>query len=242
MTDFSREAMLVGEEGLARLAASRVAVFGVGGVGGYVCEALARAGMGALDLFDPDIIAPSNLNRQLVALHSTLGQKKADVMAARILDINPDCKVSTHPVFYLPENANDFPLEIYDYVVDAVDTVSAKLELAARAHAAGVPIISSMGTGNKLRPESFHVVDINQTSICPLARVMRRELRKRGIPTLWVVCSDEAPRKPCGPPGAEAASSPTSGRRDTPGSISFVPGAAGLVAAGWVVRGLLGLM
>ena len=174
-----RTAMLVGEDALTRYRAARVAVFGVGGVGGYVCEGLARAGIGALDLFDHDTVSLSNINRQIIALHSTVGQNKVDVMAARIADINPDCRVGTYPIFYLPENADRIDLSGYDYIVDAIDTVSAKIELAVRAHALGVPIIASMGTGNKLDPFAFRIADIAKTDTCPLAKVMRRELRAR---------------------------------------------------------------
>lgn len=221
-----RTAMLIGSDGVEKLRQKRVAVFGVGGVGGHLCEALARAGVGALDLFDPDVVAESNLNRQAVALRSTLGKRKVEVMAARIADIDPACAVTVHPVFYLPENAESYPLEGYDMIADAVDTVAAKLELAVRANAAGVPLVSAMGTGNKLRPELLELTDISKTSVCPLARVMRKELKKRGIDHLQVVCSTEPPVK--------------TGSR-TPGSISFVPAAAGLIMAGAVVRRLLGL-
>lgn len=240
MTDeFSRTAMLIGGEGVELLAQKRVAVFGIGGVGGHVCEALARAGVGALDLFDGDTVAKSNLNRQIVALHSTIGQPKCRVMASRIVDINPACRVGAFQVFYTPANAREFPFDGYDYVVDAVDMVTAKLEIIARAKAAGVPVISSMGTGNKLHPEGFYVADIAQTQMCPLARVMRKELKKRGISGVPVVCSREEPRAPaCAPPPEEDAAYR---KRQTPGSISFVPAAAGLVLAGAVVRGLLGL-
>ena len=243
----ARTALLLGEQGVAALAQKRVAVFGIGGVGGHACEALARAGVGALDLFDDDIVSESNLNRQLAALHSTLGQPKAEVMRRRIADINPVCRVTAHRVFYLPQNAGDYPLDIYDYVVDAVDTVSAKIALVENAYAAGVPVICSMGAGNKLHPELFTVADIEKTSVCPLARVMRTELRKRGIRGVKVVYSTELPRAP------ETAALPEAGqaeavpgrpgtpKQNPPGSISFVPAAAGLVLAGAVVRDLLGL-
>lgn len=266
MSFSSRTEMLLGSGGVAKLAGSRVAVFGIGGVGGYVCEALARAGVGGLDLFDDDAVAESNLNRQLTALHSTLCQPKAEVMAARIGDINPACRVRTHCVFYTPEVAGDYPLDIYDYVVDAVDTVAAKLELIWRSKAAGVPVLSVMGAGNKLRPELFRVADIEQTRICPLARVMRRELRRLGIRDVKVVYSEEEPLVPLAPPadpeegavcempgdfgpgGKESGFAaemlgrrPGTPKANPPGSISFVPGAAGLVAAGAVVRDLLEL-
>ena len=219
----ARTRLLLGDGALMRLARARVALFGVGGVGGHCAEALARAGIGALDLYDNDVVSPSNLNRQLAALHSTLGQPKAEVMARRILDINPDCQVRAVELFYLPENADSVDLSAYDYVVDAIDTVSAKLELAQRCHALGVPLISCMGSGNKLDPSGFRVTDLYKTQGCPLARVMRKELRRRGVPALKVVFSPEEPR-------------PTGVR--TPGSVSFVPGAAGLVLAGAVVRAL----
>ncbi len=219
----ARTRLLLGDGALMRLARARVALFGVGGVGGHCAEALARAGIGALDLYDNDVVSPSNLNRQLAALHSTLGQPKAQVMARRILDINPDCQVRAVELFYLPENADSVDLSAYDYVVDAIDTVSAKLELAQRCHALGVPLISCMGSGNKLDPSGFRVTDLYKTQGCPLARVMRKELRRRGVPALKVVFSPEEPR-------------PTGVR--TPGSVSFVPGAAGLVLAGAVVRAL----
>lgn len=219
----ARTRLLLGDAALMRLARARVALFGVGGVGGHCAEALARAGIGALDLYDNDVVSPSNLNRQLAALHSTLGQPKAQVMARRILDINPDCQVRAVELFYLPENADSVDLSAYDYVVDAIDTVSAKLELAQRCHALGVPLISCMGSGNKLDPSGFRVTDLYKTQGCPLARVMRKELRRRGVPALKVVFSPEEPQ-------------PTGAR--TPGSVSFVPGAAGLVLAGAVIRAL----
>lgn len=240
---FSRTAMLVGAEGVKTLGRSRVAVFGVGGVGGAVCEALARAGVGALDLFDDDVVSASNLNRQVVALHSSLGRPKVEVMAERILDINPGCAVRCHRVFYTPASAGEYPLDGYDYVVDAIDTVSAKIALAERACAAGVPAIASMGAGNKLHPERFEVTTIDKTTTCPLARVMRRELGRRGIKKLKVVYSREQALTPRQPAVAEPAGAarPGSPKRQTPGSISFVPAAAGLVLAGEVVRDLLGV-
>ena len=243
----ARTALLLGEEGVALLAEKRVAVFGIGGVGGHACEALARAGVGALDLFDDDIVAESNLNRQLVALRSTLGQPKAEAMRDRIADINPGCRVQAHRVFYLPQNAAEHPLGLYDYVVDAVDTVSAKIALVENARAAGVPVICSMGAGNKLHPELFTVADIEKTSVCPLARVMRTELRKRGIRGVKVVFSTEPPLSVRALPAetaevtAENPARPGSPKQQVPGSISFVPAAAGLVLAGAVVRDLLGV-
>lgn len=229
-----RTAMLLGEGGVKRLQRARVAVFGVGGVGGYACEALARAGVGALDLFDMDRVSLSNINRQIVALHSTVGRYKTEVMAERIKDINPDCLVTVRNVFYLPENAAEYPLEGYDYVVDAVDTVAAKIELALRAKAAGVPLIAAMGAGNKLDPTRFTVTDLSKTSGCPLARVMRRELKARGITHLKVVYSTEpAATAPEDAPTVEQEN----GKR-APGSLSFVPSVAGLILAGEVIRDL----
>lgn len=229
-----RTAMLLGEGGVKRLQRARVAVFGVGGVGGYACEALARAGVGALDLFDMDRVSLSNINRQIVALHSTVGRYKTEVMAERIKDINPDCRITVHNVFYLPENAAEYPLEDYDYVVDAVDTVAAKIELALRAKAAGVPLIAAMGAGNKLDPTRFTVTDLAKTSGCPLARVMRRELKARGITHLKVVYSTESA-------AAVPADAPTVGQENgkrAPGSLSFVPSVAGLILAGEVIKDL----
>ena len=240
-----RTRMLLGDGPLERLKRARVAVFGVGGVGGFCTEALARAGVGTLHLYDDDTVSESNLNRQLTALHSTLGQPKAEVMARRVRDIDPACQVQAIRLFYLPENADQVDLSQYDYVVDAIDTVAAKLELATRCTALQVKIISAMGSGNKLDPTAFTVTDLFQTEGCPLARVLRRELRKRGIRRLKVVCSTELPRTPIRPaaaePPAEGDMRPASrARRDTPGSISFVPAAAGLVLAGAVVRDLGG--
>ena len=238
---FSRTRLLIGDEPLARLAAARVAVFGVGGVGGYCAEALARSGVGTLHLYDDDTVSESNLNRQIVALHSTIGQPKAEVMARRVKDINPACQVEAIRMFYLPENAHRVDLSQYDYVVDCMDTVAAKLELVSRCTALQVRIISAMGSGNKLDPTAFQVSDISKTQGCPLARVMRKELRKRGIEHLKVVWSTELPLAPLSPAQGEAPAGTdtrpgTTARRDTPGSLPFVPGAAGLVLAGAVVR------
>lgn len=241
MPFWDRTARVLGEAGVERLAASRVALFGLGGVGGHACEALARAGVGALALFDADSVEETNLNRQLVALRSTLGQPKVEAMARRVADINPDCRVETYPIFYGPGNGADFPLGGYDYVVDAVDTVSAKLELARRAREAGVPLISAMGAGDKLHPERLELADIYETSGCPLARVMRRELRKLGIERLKVVYSREEPRRAPGREPDEDAGAGAPRRKPPPGSTSFVPGAAGLILAGAVVRDLLGI-
>lgn len=212
-----------------RLAAARVAVFGIGGVGGHTVEALARSGVGALDLIDSDTVAPSNLNRQIIATSDTLGQYKVDAAAARIASINPDATVRTYKTFYTPETADRFDFTEYDYVVDAIDTVTGKLSLAERAYAVGTPIISAMGAGNKLDPTAFRVADIYQTSVCPLAKVMRHELRKRGIPALKVVYSQEEPLTPL----------ETGGERRT-GSTAFVPAVVGLIIAGEVVKDLIG--
>jgi tRNA A37 threonylcarbamoyladenosine dehydratase len=229
--------MLLGEAAISKLSRARVAVFGIGGVGGYVAEALARAGIGALDLIDNDTVSVSNINRQIIALHSTVGRPKVEVMAERIRDINPDCLVRTFPVFYLPETADQFDFSDYDYIADAVDTVSAKLDLAVRAHEAGTPIIAAMGAGNKLDASAFEVADIAKTSVCPLARVMRIELRKRGIHHMKVVYSREEPRAP----QHEQSPDTDAPRRATPGSISFVPGAAGLIMAGEIIKDLSGI-
>lgn len=222
-----RTQMMFSEDGIEKLKNSHVAVFGVGGVGTYVCEALARAGVGTLDLIDNDTVAVSNINRQLVALNSTLGKLKADVMKERILDINPEATVNTFNCFFLPENSADFDFSQYDYVVDAIDTVKAKIELAVCCDRSGTRLISSMGTGNKIHPELFEIADINKTSVCPLARVMRLELKKRGIKHLKVLYSKETPFTQC------------EGR--TPASNSFTPSAAGLIIAGEVIRDLLEL-
>ena len=222
---FERTALLLGGEKLEKLAGSRVAVFGVGGVGGYVVEALARGGIGALDLIDNDVICLSNLNRQIIALHSTIGMAKVDAAAQRIADINPECIVRRHKCFYLPQNRAEFDFASYDYVVDAIDTVTAKIDLILAAKEAGVPVISAMGCGNKLDPTRFEVADLSETTMDPLARVMRRELKKRGVLHVKVVYSREPAIKPR-----------EEGR--TPGSVSFVPSAAGLVIAGEVIRDL----
>ena len=229
MQEFSRIEQLLGTEGMEQLAAARVAVFGVGGVGGYVVEALARCGVGALDLVDSDEVALSNMNRQIIALHSTVGQKKVEVMARRVTDINPRAKVRVHPVFYLPETADRFDFTQYDYVVDAIDTVAGKLELVKRAKAAGVPIICSMGAGNKTDPTAFEVADIYATSVCPLAKVMRNLCRREGITALKVVYSKEPPMTPAIP--AERVNG-----RTPPASAIFAPAAAGLAIAREVVR------
>ena len=229
---FARTALLLGDESLETLKNARVAVFGVGGVGGYVCEALSRSGVGALDLIDNDTVSESNRNRQIIALASTVGREKTEVMRTRLLDINPDITVHTHNVFFTPETAGKFDFTKYTYVVDAIDTVAGKIELAVCCQNAGVPLISSMGTGNKLHPELFELSDIYKTSVCPVARVMRTELKKRGVKKLKVVYSKEIPRKPIG--GA-----PTENGRHLPGSTAFCPPAAGLIIAGAVVRDIL---
>ena len=221
---FSRTAALFGEDALRRLADSRVAVFGLGGVGGYVTEALARSGIGSLVLIDSDTVAESNINRQIIALSSTVGRYKTEVFRERIAEISPDTEVVTHNIFYLPENADRPELSGCDYIVDAVDTVSAKLEIIMRAKKLGIPVISAMGTGNKTDPELLETTDIYKTSVCPLARVMRRELRARGVDSLKVVYSKEEPKKGLG---------------RTPASCAFVPSAAGLIIAGNVVRDII---
>jgi len=229
---FLRTAMLLGEDAVNRLQRARVAVFGIGGVGGYTVEALARAGIGEIDLVDSDTVSRSNINRQILAVHSTIGIPKVEAAKRRILDINPDCVVRTHQVFYTPETADQFDFREYDYIVDAIDTVTGKLALAERATAMGTPIVSCMGTGNKLDASAFQVADISKTSMCPLARVMRKELGKRGIRHLKVVYSQEEALTPTG--WEEEAA--LLGKRQIPGSVSFVPGAAGLILAGEVVK------
>ena len=247
LNQFSRTELLLGKEAMEKLGHSRVAVFGVGGVGGYVCEALVRSGVGAFDLIDDDKVCLTNLNRQIIATRSTVGKYKVDVMKERILDINPKVEVNVHKCFYLPETKDEFDFTQYDYVVDAVDTVTAKIQLVMEAKEAGVPIISSMGAGNKLDPTAFQVADIYKTSVCPLAKVMRRELKKRGIKKLKVVYSQENPISPiedmaiscrenciC-PPGAEHKCTE---RRAIPGSTAFVPSVVGLIIAGEVIKDL----
>lgn len=248
LNQFSRTELLFGKEAMDKLQNSRVAVFGIGGVGGYVCEALVRSGVYHFDLIDDDQVCLTNLNRQIIATRKTVGQYKVDVMRERILEINPDADVSVHKCFFLPENADEFPFEEYDYVVDAVDTVTAKIELVMKAQEKGVPIISSMGAGNKLDPSAFKVADIYKTRVDPLARVMRREMKKRGVKKLKVVYSEEDPKRPiedmavscrnnciC-PPGAQHKCTE---RRDIPGSTAFVPSVAGLIMAGEVIKDLI---
>jgi len=250
LNQFSRTSLLFGEESIEKLHNMRVAVFGIGGVGGYVCEALVRSGVGAFDLVDDDKVCLTNLNRQIIATRETVGKYKVDVMKDRILSINPKADVRIHKCFFLPENADDFPFEEYDYVVDAVDTVTAKLEIIMRAKQLGVPVISAMGAGNKLDASRFKVADIYQTTMDPLAKVMRRELKKRGVKKLKVVFSDEKPTRPvedmgiscrtnciC-PPGAAHKCTE---RRDIPGSTAFVPAVAGLIMAGEIIKDLTGV-
>lgn len=232
ITQFNREEILIGSKALEVLKNSRVAIFGVGGVGGYAVEALVRGGIGALDLIDNDVVSLTNLNRQIIALHSTLGKAKVEVMKERAIDINPEVKIITHNCFYLPENAGQFDFKKYDYVVDAVDTVSAKIALVEQANKAGTPIISAMGAGNKLNPSEFEITDISRTTVCPLAKIMRKELKKRGINHLKVVYSKELPLKPL-------ATDEQSNKRQTAGSISFVPPVVGLLMASEVVKDLL---
>ncbi len=232
---FSRTELLLGKEKMEKLAASRVCIFGIGGVGGYVAEALARSGVGHLELVDNDVICLSNLNRQIIATHETLGQYKVDVMKERILSINPAAEVAVHKCFYLPETRSQFDFANYDYVVDAIDTVAGKIALVLQAEASGTPVISSMGAGNKLDPAAFRVADIYQTSVCPLAKVMRKELKKRGVKKLKVVYSKELPAAVQN----DAESLQSSSRRSIPGSVAFVPSVAGLIIAGEVVKDLV---
>ena len=248
LTQFSRTELLLGKEAMEKLANARIAVFGIGGVGGYVCEALVRSGVGAFDLIDDDKVCLTNLNRQIIATRKTVGKYKTDVMKERMLEINPDARRNESiKCFFLPENADEFPFEEYDYIVDAVDTVTAKIALVMKADELKIPIISSMGAGNKLDGSQFKVSDIYKTKVCPLAKVMRRELKKRGIKKLKVVYSEEQPTRPvedmaiscrtnciC-PPGAAHKCTE---RRDIPGSVAFVPSVAGLIIAGEVIKDL----
>lgn len=233
LNQFSRTEMLFGKKAMQKLASARVAVFGIGGVGGYVVEALARSGIGALDLIDNDTVSLTNINRQIIATLETVGKYKVDIAAQRVKEINPDCVVNTHNIFYLPQNADALDFSQYDYVVDAIDTVAGKLAIIEKAHNCGVRVISCMGTGNKTDPTAFRVADINQTSVCPLARVMRRELKKRGITALKVVYSREEPLKPLENSGE------ASQRREIPASCAFVPSVAGLIIAGEVIKDLI---
>lgn len=253
---FSRTELLYGSESIAKLRTARIAVFGVGGVGGYVVEALARSGVGTLDLIDNDTVCLSNLNRQIIATRSTLGMYKVDAAKARITDINPDCVVNTYRTFFTPETAHEFDFSKYDYVVDAIDTVTGKIQLVMQAQDSGTPIICSMGAGNKLDPSGFMVTDIYKTSVCPLAKVMRHELKKRGVKKLKVVYSKEIARTPLAPPvisdknagdsyndaiSDNSANTLSNTRRSTPGSTAFVPAAAGLLIAAEVVADLTGI-
>ena len=247
LNQFSRTQLLLGKEGMDALAGAKVAIFGIGGVGGYVVEALARSGVGSFVIVDDDKVCLTNINRQIIATRKTIGKYKVEVMRDRILEINPDAKVEMRQCFYLPENALEFDFSEYSYVVDAVDTVTAKIEIIMRAQAAGVPVISCMGAGNKLDPTQFHVADIYKTTMCPLAKVMRHELKKRGVKKLKVVYSTEKPVRPledmsvscrshcvCPPGTAHKCTE----RRDIPGSVAFVPPVAGLILAGEVIKDL----
>ena len=249
LNQYARTQLLIGEEGLEKLHRARVAIFGIGGVGAYCCEALIRSGVMTIDLFDDDRVSLTNLNRQLIALHSTVGRHKVDVMADRLHDINPEVRIVAHKMFYLPENADEIDLSQYDYVVDAVDTVTAKLELITRCTALKVPIISAMGAGNKLDPGRLQVSDIHKTSTCPLARIVRAECRRRGIRRLKVVFSTEEPIRPREDAAAacreqESGSSGMdrkgAGRKDIPGSVAFVPAVMGMMMAAEIVKDLLG--
>lgn len=233
---YNRTAMLLGSDAMDKLRRAHVAIFGVGGVGGYVAEALARSGVGKIDLIDNDTVSESNINRQIIALHSTVGRPKTEVMAERIADIDPDIEVRPINMFFLPENAEGIDLSGYDIVIDAIDTVASKIYLAVKCEELGVPIISSMGTGNKLDPTAFRISDIYKTSVCPLARVMRAELKKRGVRRLSVCWSDEAPRPSIAPEDLPEGEKPTGTRRATPASCAFVPSAAGLTIAAEAVR------
>ena len=250
LNQFSRTELLLGKEAMDKLENARVAVFGIGGVGGYVCEALVRSGVGAFDLIDDDKVCLTNINRQIYATRKTVGKYKVDVARDRILEINPDAVVNIHKTFYVPETADSFDFSQYDYVVDAIDTVTGKLMLVEQAKASGTPIISSMGAGNKMDPTAFEVADIYETSVCPLAKVMRREMKKRGVKKLKVVYSEEKALRPledmsiscrtnciC-PPGAARKCTE---RRDIPGSVAFVPSVAGLILAGEVIKDLSGV-
>lgn len=233
---FSRTQLILGEEAMKKLSESRVAVFGIGGVGGHAVEALVRSGIGAIDIIDNDTVSETNINRQIVALRSTVGRYKVDVAKERISDINPDCRVNAYRIFYTPETASEFDFTQYDYVVDAIDTVTGKIELVMNAQKCGTPVISSMGAGNKINPEMFEVADIYQTSVCPLARVMRNELKKRGVKKLKVVYSKEkAMTSVC------QSDEQNEFRRTLPGSTAFTPSVAGLIIAGEIIKDLTGI-
>lgn len=233
INEFSRTELLLGADGMTKLRNSHIAVFGIGGVGGHAAEALVRSGIGEIDIIDNDTVSVTNINRQLIALHSTLGQKKVDVMEKRLRDISSFVKINKHDCFYLPENSHNFDFSSYDYIIDAIDTVTGKIGLIMQAEKNGIPIISSMGAGNKLSPEEFRVTDIYKTKNCPLAKVMRHELKKRGIKKLNVVYSEEIPVK------TEKLCENT-GKRTVPGSVPFVPPVAGLIAAGYVINDITG--
>ena len=233
MNQFSRTELLIGKEGVEKLANSRVAIFGIGGVGGYTVEALARSGVGEFDLIDDDRVCLTNINRQILATRSTVGKYKVDVAMERILDINPRAQVHVYKTFYMPDTADQFDFSVYDYVVDAIDTVTGKLQLVEQAYRTGTRIISSMGAGNKMDASAFQVADISKTSVCPLAKVMRRELRLRGINHHTVLASDELPSKPRKLPGQQDET------RTPPGSVSWTPPCAGMMIAGFIVRQLL---
>ena len=250
LNQFSRTQLLLGESAMQELANKRVAVFGIGGVGGYACEALVRSGIGAFDLIDDHKVCLTNLNRQIIATRKTVGKYNTEVMKERMLEINPNVDVRIHNCFFLPENADEFPFDEYDYIIDAVDTVTAKISIIMKANELGIPVISSMGAGNKLDPTAFRVADIYKTRVCPLAKVMRRELKKRGVKKLKVVYSEEQPTRPiedmsiscrtnciC-PPGAEHKCTE---RRDIPGSVAFVPSVVGLIIAGEVIKDIAGV-
>lgn len=238
---FSRTELLLGPEAMRRLADARVIVFGAGGVGGYVVEALARVGIGAIDVVDDDVVSRSNINRQVLATKATVGRRKSLVAKERILSINPSCKATAHECFYLPANSQCIDMASYDYAVDAVDTMTAKLHIVSQAKAAGTPVISCMGTANKIDPTAFRVDDIDKTSICPLARIMRKEARKRGLGHFKVVYSTEPARRPVGEVDLRKELRSGSSNRSVPGSVSFVPPVAGFIIAGEVIRDLAGL-
>ena len=235
MNPFSRTQLLLGQPAMDKLKNARVAVFGLGGVGGYTVEALARSGIGALDLIDHDTISPTNINRQLLALHSTVGMSKAEAAKRRVLDINPEISVTVHETFYGPDTADEFDFTRYDYIVDAIDTVTAKLQLIGKAKEAGTPILCCLGTGNKLDATKFQITDIAKTSVCPLARIMRKECAKRGFKHVKVLFSTEDPISSAGETGEELPE----GRRSLPGSVAFVPSVAGLLIAGEVIKDLI---
>ncbi len=237
LNQFSRTEILLGQNAMEKLKNKRVAIFGVGGVGGYVCEALVRSGVGHFDIIDNDTVSLTNINRQIIATHSTVGQSKVEAMKKRMLDINPAADITARETFFLPSNSSDFPFDTYDYVVDAVDTVTAKLELIMCCKNAGVPIISSMGTGNKLDPSQFRIADIYETTMCPLAKVMRKELKKRNVDSLKVVFSPEKPVEMAS--DVSEIEEPADGRRSVPGSTAFCPPVAGLILASEVVKDLV---